>query len=369
MGEVERLLRGYDGPSGADLASLTRQAQRDLTQRCAQSAACPLDVGREVAKSLVAGLEDKHTNLKDPSVARRARAEMRGEDVPRVGLRLIPLPEGGAVVGYVRPGSPAAQAGLMGGEFVTSINGAEATSAALAAAEDRGPVTLQLEGRALRLAPENLPSRDLPTLREVRGINVVNIPSFLGEGVAQGFFDTLRLVGSARPLVIDVRANGGGSLNECLLAASAFGEVRHELSTPRYTARYVARNGQLFAGNRRTITLESVSAPPAARVTVLVGPRTASCGEVFASALQGLGATVMGAKTAGVKNSAVGLYDLSDGSMLSVTTAKATNGRGQLLDAFVIPDRELAGTPNDWKAGQDVVLNAALALAGQVAGR
>lgn len=363
LNEVEGYLRAYDGPSAADPAALERDAERELAQRCAQDAACPLGVGREVAKTLVAGFADKHTNLKDPPVARRARAEIRGESVPRVGLRLVPLEGGGAVVGYVRPASPAARAGLVGGEFVGAVNGGEANAANLADAEDGAAVRLQLAERELTLRAEELPARDLPTLRAVNGVNVVNIPSFLGEGVAKGFFDTLRGLDPGAPLVVDVRANGGGSLNECLLAASAFGEVRHELGTPRYTARYRAVNGQLLSGNRRTLTLDPVRAAPVNRVTVLVGPRTASCGEVFAGALQGLGATIIGTPTAGVKNSAVGLYDLSDGSMLSVTTSKATNGRGQLLDAAVIPNREVQTRPEDARAGLDPVLDAAVTLA------
>ena len=363
LGEVERYLRAYDGPAPLDVTALSRAADADLARRCAAAAACPLAAGRGAALALVESFHDKHTNLKDPPLARRVRAEMTGGSAPRVGLRLIPQPAGGALVGYIRPDSPAEGAGLKVGDFVAALNGAPPTAATLAAAEDAGTVTLSLTGRDLTLRPVELPARDDPTLRQLSGpdgpVNVVNIPSFLGSGVARSFFDLLR--GAAKtPLIIDVRANGGGSLNECLLAASAFGEVRHVLSGPGYTVRYLATAGRLLVNTRPVSSLPPVSAPPASRVTVLVGPRTASCGEVFAGALQELGARVVGQPTAGVRNSAVGLYDLSDGSLLSVTTARAAAGKGPLLDASVRPDLEVAPSDADLRAGRDVALEAAL---------
>lgn len=371
LGEVERYLRAYDGPVPIDLTALTRAADADLAKRCAENAACPLPSGRDAALTLVANFRDKHTNLKEPALARRVRAEMRGGSAPRVGVRLIPQADGGAVIGYVRPGSSAAGAGLKVGDFVSALNGQSPTAATLAEGEDAGAVTLtltdgDLAGRDLTLRPADLPARDEPTLRRVTGpggaVNVVNIPSFLGSGVAGQFFDLLRKSNPADALIVDVRANGGGSLNECLLAASAFGEVHHVLSGPGYTARYYAVKGRLLANTRPIASLPQVAAPPANRVTVLVGPHTASCGEVFAGALQQLGARVVGQPTAGVRNSAVGLYDLSDGSLLSVTTARAAAGKGPLLDASVVPNVAVEPSEADLRAGRDPALEAALNL-------
>ncbi len=366
LGEVERYLRAYDGPAPVDVTALSRAADADLAKRCAENAACPLPLGRAAALALVAGFHDKHTNLKEPALARRVRAEMRGASAPRVGLRLIPQPNGGAVVGYVRPDSPAARAGLKVGDFVSTLNGEAPTTATLAQGEDAGAVTLTLTRGDLTLRPTDLPARDEPTLRRVTGpdgeVNVVNLPSFLGSGVAGQFFDLLRKSNPSDALIVDVRANGGGSLNECLLAASAFGEVHHVLSGPGYTARYYAKAGRLLANTRPIAALPPVSAPPSGRVTVLVGPRTASCGEVFAGALQQLGARVVGAPTAGVRNSAVGLYDLSDGSLLSVTTARAAAGKGPLLDASVVPNLAVEPSEADLRANRDPALDAALGL-------
>ncbi len=320
-----------------------------------------MDVGRAVAQDLVKGYGDRHTNLRDPQQARRTRAEMRGLSVERVGLRLVPQ-DTLAVVGYVRPGSPAARAGLEVGTLVRTINGEKPTSAALVVAEDAGRVTLALADRTLTLTPETLPARDLPTLRVVGDVNVVNIPSFLGEGVARGFFELLRGLDPARPLVVDVRANGGGSLTECLLASSAFTEARHELATGQWKTTYVARQGALSVNGRRSVDLGAVRAAPAARVAVLVSNRTASCGEVFAANLQRAGATVVGVPTAGVRNSAVGLYDLSDGGMLSVTTSRALDASGRLVDAAVVPDRAVTVSADSLPGAGDPVLKTAVDL-------
>lgn len=362
LDEVTRLLGTYDGPSTVDRDGLTRTAREELDRRCApQADICTVDVARAVAQDLVKGFADRHTNLRDPQQARRTRAEMRGGSVARIGVRLVPEGDA-AVVGYVRPGSPAERAGLEVGTFVGAINGGKPTSAALVAAEDGGTVTLDLGKREVTVTPVTLPARDLPTLRRVGDVNVVNIPTFLGEGVAAGFFEILRTLDPTQPLVVDVRANGGGSLSECLLASSAFTDARHELVSGQWRTSYTARQGVLYVGGRRVQSLGAVRAAPAARVAVLVSNRTASCGEVFAANLQRAGAAVVGTPTAGVGNSAVALYDLSDGGILSVTTSRALDASGRLVEAAVKPDRAVTNDPADLAAGRDPALQTALGL-------
>jgi len=363
LNEVTPYLLSYGGPSRVDPRVLVQDASAQLDQRCGSDPACPASIGRDVVRDLVAAFKDRHTNIKDPPVARRARAEMQGTSVPRIGLRLVPA-EGGAVIGYVRPESPAAQAGLREGAFISAINGQAATSASLAAAEDAGTVQLTLVGRDVTLTPSMLPARDYPTLRQVDGVNVVNLPSFLADGTARAFFETLRFANPSAPLIIDVRANGGGSVRECMLSASAFAEARHALQFGKSTTWYMARQGQLFVNNRLTERLAVPAVPPLNRVAVLVGGRTASCAEIFAGTLQQAGVKIIGARTVGVRNSAVGLYDLSDGSMLSVTTSTAVTGEGKLLDASVLPDVEVTASAEDVRAGRDVTLHAAMDAVG-----
>lgn len=370
LSEVTRLLRFYGGPSNVDPALLGEQARADLDAKCAALPACPIDAGRAVAQDLVSKFADKHTNLRPPSAAKRARAEMNGTDVLRVGVRLVPIGGGAAMIGYVRPDSPADRAKLDVGAVVKSINGLDATGTNLAAAEDSGAVAFTLgDGRDVTLKPALLPARDFPTARVVNGVNVVNIPTFLSEGTASAFFKTLRGLDPRTPLVVDVRANGGGSLDECLLAASAFGVVTHDLQNERRVTRYRAEDGSLVVNGRLWERLGSVRAPDPAHVAVLVSERTASCGEIFALSMQKLGATIVGARTAGVMNSAVGLYDLSDGSMLSVTTSKAVGTGGTLMDAFVTPDRDVKLDVNALLQGRDVTLDAGVSTVREFADR
>ncbi|PYE54983.1 S41 family peptidase [Deinococcus yavapaiensis] len=370
LSEVTRLLRFYGGPSKVDPVTLSEQARAELDAKCAEAAACSIDTGRAVAQDLVAKFADKHTNLRPPSAAKRARAEMNGTDVARIGVRLVPIGGGASMIGYVRPDSPADRAKLDVGAVVTAINGLDATSTNLAVAEDAGAVTLALgEGRTVTLKPDLLPARDFPTLRVVKGVNVVNIPTFLSEGTASAFFKTLRGLDARTPLVVDVRANGGGNLDECLLAASAFGEVTHDLQSDRRVTRYRAKDGSLAVNGHLVERLGDVSAPNPARVAVLVSERTASCGEIFALSMQKLGATIVGARTAGVMNSAVGLYDLSDGSMLSVTTSKAVGTSGQLMDAFVTPDRDVKLDRDALLQGRDITLEAGVTTVREFADR
>jgi carboxyl-terminal processing protease len=110
-----------------------------------------------------------------------------------------------------------------------------------------------------------------------------------------------------RALILDLRDNGGGFLDEAIQIADFFlgeGLIATEKTASGQTRRFTSRDGD-FA--------EKVP------MVVLVNQRSASASEIVAGALQDRGrAVLIGQRTFG-KGSVQRLFTLSDGSQLRVT--------------------------------------------------
>jgi hypothetical protein len=134
----------------------------------------------------------------------------------------------------------------------------------------------------------------------------------------------------SRGVLLDLRGNGGGRLDEAVETASAFldgGPV----------VRYSRRGG----GEQR---LDAVgSGDTRTPVVVLVDGGTASAAEVVAGALQDRGrAVLVGSQTFG-KGSVQEPRDLPDGSALELTVARYTTPSGRSLEGVgLAPDIEVA---------------------------
>ncbi|GGR46820.1 peptidase S41 [Deinococcus seoulensis] len=397
-----RVLRDYYGWSTADLKALTEQYGRTLEERCAPAGdACPFETAREVLTELFTQVGDAHTSVRDPESALRLREVQENLAVPRTGARVVSVP-GGLLVASVMPGSPAEQAGLRPFDLLTRVNGAPAgknpdptpsadtgngTGAGtqddqaapgtdlLGAREftrlERAAQPIQVEvtapGRAprpLTLTTATLRARDEPTLNWVgpdRRTALISVASFLPSDTAAQFLARVREAEreGARALLIDLRFNGGGSLTQCVAAASIFAPTQ-------YRSRF-RTGGTMYAGiEGRPAGPQDRQRPPDTAVwrgpaAVLVGPNTASCSEVFTYYAQRAGALAVGEVTRGVGNSGVTLEPLPDGGVVSVTVLRAYWPDGTPLPAHVTPD---VPAPTDLRAlttqGQDTCLNAAL---------
>ncbi|MFC6590910.1 S41 family peptidase [Deinococcus lacus] len=189
------------------------------------------------------------------------------------------------------------------------------------------------------LSPERLPAANLPTpvWMEVDGhrVAVIVVPSFDAPGTADRFRD-LVLAAQARgaeALVVDLRVNRGGLLTECVAAASSLGPVAYQLRGSRpvgWTSTLGGLGGRLTAGPlaRWAGPEQRLWQGPAA---VLVGPRTASCAELFGYFAGQAGSLVLGQPTQGVANSSVQRFDLGAGYSLSVSLTRTFDSRaGQI---------------------------------------
>jgi carboxyl-terminal processing protease len=205
----------------------------------------------------------------------------------------------------------------------------------------RGPkgsnvtITLTREGEGSR---DITLTRDVIHIKSVRykllddGIGYIKVSQFQ-ENVSDELTDALSKLeldngGSLRGLVLDLRNNPGGLLDEAIKITDEFIDKGLIVSvrgrTSDQSKEYYATKGE----SKRDLSL-----------VVLVNKGSASASEVVAEALQDSNrATIVGSKTFG-KGSVQTIIQLDDGSGLKLTTAKfyAPSGRS-ISDVGVTPD-------------------------------
>ncbi len=240
-------------------------------------------------------------------------------------------------------GSPADIAGIKPGDLITEIDGKPTQGMVVYDAVKllRGPKGTNV---TVTVAREGEESRDITLTRDVihiksvkyelldEGIGYIKISQFQ-ENVSDELEDALSSLeldngGSLHGLVLDLRNNPGGLLDEAIKVTDQFIDKGLIVSVRgrslNQSKEYYATKGD----SRQDISL-----------VVLVNKGSASASEVVAEALQdSKRAKIVGSKTFG-KGSVQTIIQLDDGSGLKLTTAKfyAPSGRS-ISDVGVTPD-------------------------------
>ncbi|MFC4425639.1 S41 family peptidase [Deinococcus navajonensis] len=378
---TEAVRRDYFGWATADFRALTQQYSATLTERCAtQGDNCDYATGRAVVTELFKAFGDAHTNIRDPEGAARLNEVTQDLAVSRTGARVVRV-EGGLLVAGVMPGSPAEAAGLRRLDLLTQVGG-QAAGKRNGENAPVGPnefVRLERAGqplnvrmvragepeRELLLPTATLKARDIPTLSWVGTDSktaLIDLPTFLSSDSSELFLARVKeaQAAGARRLIVDLRFNGGGSLTECVAAASTFDPVRYKSQFQVGSYTYTGIRGESVSA------LAAFFTPAQGRVwngpvAVLIGPNTASCAEVFSFFASKAGAITVGENTRGVGNSGVLFFPLPDGGVVSVTVLRAFTSDGQPLPDHIIP---AVNAPTDIgllsTEGRDSTLEAAL---------
>lgn len=375
--------RDYYGWATADFEQLLNTYSADLNQQCAPTGdTCTFDTARAVLKKLFEAYGDAHTNVRDPEGAERLREVMQDRAVPRTGLRTVRA-EGGLLVVSVMSGSPAEQAGIQRFDLLAEVNGHPAGKRDDQDAEVGPNDFIRLEraaqpiavlrrragtpDTALSLTTQQLRARDEPRLSWTGAGNktaLIDLPSFLADGTAQEFLKVVQKAQQqgAQQLVIDLRFNGGGSLRECVGAASVFGPVTYQMQQKGGQYSISGQDGQP-AGLLNSLLPRSQNHLWNGPAAILVGKNTASCAEVFSFYAQGYGVTIVGENTKGVGNSGVVFYDLPDGGVVAVTILKAFDQNGRALPDHISPDVQVSENVAALTLlGRDTALEAALSV-------
>jgi len=307
-------------------------------------------------------LDDDHAGVAPPAVARRQ--DTLRQRRAAIGVSLRPDRSGDAwLIEQVRPGSPAAEAGVTEGWRLFTGEGAlwtpeqdiaEGRAVTLSLMDGDGGVRpLTLTPRMMEPAPAFVADRSRP------GVLVLTVDAFEA-GLGRWMGDELAGLPPETDVVIDLRGNPGGRLMEADAVLSCF--LPHDRLWAARTGRSGRRVELRIAGGCGDLV-----EPIGNDVAVLVDANSRSAAELTPAALQeARRAMVVGAPTAG----AVLISQesgLPDGGRLTLSRADfVTAGGIRLEKRGVTPDIVAPLTVEDRRAGRDPGLEAALAaLAGE----
>ena len=246
---------------------------------------------------------DPHSTYLNPDVYQQVRVQMEGE---YGGLGIEVQMENG-VVKVVSPidDTPAAKAGIQGGDFITHIDGEAVMGKTLTEAVKtmRGPIgspiilTVVRDGEDdafdVEIVREKILVRSVRHRIEDNSIGYIRITTFnmqTGEGVEKAIAAIESELGDQLDgVILDLRNNPGGLLDEAIRVSDAFldrGEIVSTRGRRRQNNnRWYATAGDLLAG---------------VPVVVLTNAYSASASEIVAGALQDhRRAVVVGDKTFG----------------------------------------------------------------------
>jgi carboxyl-terminal processing protease len=291
---------------------------------------------QESLKGIVRSLDDRFSEYYTPEEAKQVEQSLSGE-FEGVGMSVDSRDtKKGLKVARVFPNSPAKEAGIGPGDVITEVNGESIAGddADVSTAKIRGragtkvtltykssgekPKTVTLERRKL-----SIPLVEGKTIRR-DGLELAHVRLAAFDRGAHGQLRKeidRRLKDGAKGLVLDLRGNGGGALEEGILVSSMF-----------------LRKGQLVVTTRgRTQPEQEYDAtgkPIDANVpiVVLVDGNTASASEIVTGALRDHGrAEVVGQKTFG-KGVFQQLKELRNDGLLKIT-----------VGSYYLPDGENLG--------------------------
>jgi len=313
------------------------------------------------ARGMLQALEDPYTAFFDAQGYRRFREDFRGYFYG-VGI-FIEKKESRLLVVAPIPDTPAARAGLRAGDHITHVDGVPTRDMPIeeAVARIRGPqgTTVRLRIQRGDRTFEVSITRARIEVVSVQGEEVLTEPErdvvhsaqaayvrilAFNQDTAERFGAQLRRAEArgARGLILDLRFNPGGLVDQCTAVADWFvpprGPIVHE----------VDRDG-------RTRT---VSATPREKyrkpVVVLVNEGTASCSEILAGALQDSGVGVLvGQRTFG-KGVITTVVDLPGGRGATITTAKYLTPKRRGIHRKGIQPDVVAGDRVEGKTDREV---------------
>lgn len=300
----------------------------------------------EVEYAMVNGILhtlDPHSVLLPPPDAHEMDVENQGE-FGGLGITIVDRRgDGGMIIESTLPDTPADEAGLQAEDRIVRIDGESTVNMTLDEAVRRlrgpvgAPVTVDVERPSLVEPLKVRVVRQLIGLNRVEGqlldggIGYVTIKAF-HEHVERDLHDVLARLhreaaasGDLKGLVLDLRGNPGGFLNQAVRVSDTFLTEGDIVST--------------VDGNGRRTDIERArrTAEPSYPVAVLLDASSASASEIVAGALRNNDrAIIVGERSFG-KGSVQNLHTFYDDSKLKLTISKYLTPGERSIQAVGIP--------------------------------
>ena len=299
------------------------------------------------ASGVIEQLHDPHSTFLDPRRLTRLDESTSGH-YAGVGIQMDARDSGITVIGAL-PGTPAERAGIMTGDRIVEIEGRSThgltqeealkslrgtPGSSVRLVIDRPGVAERLPFSLTRAEIAVSPVQNASLLRG--GIGYVDLTVFSTTAAADlgRAIDSLRTAG-ARALVLDLRGDPGGLLDQGVEVADLFLDPGQKIVTTRGRT----------ADENRTLADDAPQRFAGMPVVVLTDSGTASASEIVAGALQDHDrALVVGTATYG-KGSAQRVFRLEDGAV-KLTTALWYTPSGRSINR-PRPKRAGDGAPDD----------------------
>jgi carboxyl-terminal processing protease len=330
------VVTGVVGSRGAGSGVLDQAAEQ-----IASTAARPVDraaLDRAAVEGMLGALGDRWSSYYTPGQYESFQESLSGR-YSGVGIWLRPgvRADQPVRVGSVAPGSPAAEAGVSSGDVLLSVDGHRTAPVGVGdvvgwlrgADGTQVALTVRRDGvrHTVTVTRESLVTSDVSTDPLAGGILAIRVHAFT-RGVGRQVRDALSNdpIAHRGGVILDLRGNPGGLLDEAVEVASAFLD-----------------GGPVVSYERRGAPDRLLQAMPGGDTTtpmaVLVDGSSASAAEVVAAALQDRGrAVIVGQRTYG-KGSVQEPFRLQDGSALELTVGRYLTPSGRSIDGHgVEPD-------------------------------
>lgn len=299
------------------------------------------DLKEGAIRGYIEGVGDKYTEYISKEEMQEYMEDTKGNFVG-IGIYMIQDKKNDKIM-IVAPikNSPAEKAGVQAGDLILAVDGQECT------ANDMNTISSKIKGEAgttvkLKLQRGN-ETLELEIKRESVTVNPVEskmLESNIGyikftsfdENTSEDFkknFENLQKQG-AKSLIIDLRNNGGGIVDEALKIAD-----------------YIAEKDSVLLyevdKENKEVVKKSENAPIINMpIILLTNENTASSSEILAGALKDLGkAKIVGTKTYG-KGVIQEILTLPDGSGIKITTEKyLTPNKTEINKVGIEPDEKV----------------------------
>ena len=256
-----------------------------------------------------------------------------------IGIYLSKSRGGVIKITSIQEGSPAANSDLAIGDELIEVNGTQVTGASLASTialirADIGKrvdlLVVRNEQRILAsIKTGKVQAKSVELTQVSSSVALVEIASFIS-GTANEVSEALKSANYKSGVIIDLRNNSGGLVEEAVAVAEQF------IGSGIIVSYKVNESEKVF----RAVNSNPIKVP----VVVIINRNTASSAEILAGAFQDRNrGVVIGERSYG-KGSVQELISLDDGSKLELTVALFLTPSGRIIEEVgITPD--LAGAP------------------------
>ncbi len=271
-------------------------------------------------EDMVEGAYHGYVNaLNDPYTTYMTKSEFDAfnmsfeESYSGIGVTFTQDENGAFVIVSVTKDSPAAKAGLEAGDFLISVDGKEYTDSDIMASKIRGKKGTKVDIEYMRdtktdtvtIVRDDISQQSVESEMKDGNIGYIHLTQFI-ENTGADFDKALKELQSqgAKGLVLDLRDNGGGLVDECVTVADEF----LDKGVVTYTT---DKNGKMES-------YDAVDGRTEIPTVILINGNSASASEILAYALKDNGYKTVGEKSFG-KGVIQNTVPLADGSALKMT--------------------------------------------------